>query len=378
MRRVPFIVALLVVLSGFLVTPTVWGQPAPTAPFEAANGHPPLAQQAEPAVGHETRMVVELRPNGNAQWTVELRYWLDSDSERAAFRQLARAYEDREAAVGIDATVFRAAAEGASEMAGREMVVRNVNRTTEVGTDTGVLRLSFTWTNFLGRGQNETLVLRDAFLAPENETWLQTLHGDQELIIRTPPGYFISTNPGLPQQSDSLIIEGPQTFEEPGSLVVEYQPLQQSAPPWEYVLGGAAIVVAVVVIAGAFLYVERREPDEPPEPREPGTTNGAEASADDAGDEPGPEAPGASEASPDEGDVDLSLLSDEERVEHLLERNGGRMKQANIVRETGWSDAKVSQLLSSMAEEGAVEKLRLGRENLISLPDFEDEQDANS
>jgi hypothetical protein len=31
-----------------------------------------------------------------------------------------------------------------------------------------------------------------------------------------------------------------------------------------------------------------------------------------------------------------------------------------------------------MAEEGAVEKLRLGRENLISLPDFEDEQDANS
>jgi uncharacterized membrane protein len=137
-------------------------------------------------------------------------------------------------------------------------------------------------------------------------------------------------------------------------------------------------VVAVVVIAGAFLYVERREPDEPPEPREPGTTNGTGASDDDAGEEPGAEEPGAPEASPDEGDVDLSLLSDEERVEHLLERNGGRMKQANIVRETGWSDAKVSQLLSSMAEEGEVEKLRLGRENLISLPDFEDDQDANS
>jgi uncharacterized membrane protein len=45
------------------------------------------------------------------------------------------------------------------------------------------------------------------------------------------------------------------------------------------------------------------------------------------------------------------------------------MKQANIVKETGWSDAKVSQLLSSMADEGRVEKLRLGRENLISLPD---------
>jgi uncharacterized membrane protein len=45
------------------------------------------------------------------------------------------------------------------------------------------------------------------------------------------------------------------------------------------------------------------------------------------------------------------------------------MRQANIVKETGWSDAKVSQLLSSMAEEDRVDKLRLGRENLISLPE---------
>jgi uncharacterized membrane protein len=65
------------------------------------------------------------------------------------------------------------------------------------------------------------------------------------------------------------------------------------------------------------------------------------------------------------------LLSDEERVERLLERNGGRMRQADIVGETGWSDAKVSQLLSAMAEADRVEKLRLGRENLISLPDDE-------
>jgi Uncharacterized membrane-associated protein/domain len=65
---------------------------------------------------------------------------------------------------------------------------------------------------------------------------------------------------------------------------------------------------------------------------------------------------------------DLSLLSDEERVERLLEQNGGRMRQADIVSDTGWSDAKVSQLLSKMAQDDRVEKLRLGRENLISLP----------
>jgi uncharacterized membrane protein len=47
------------------------------------------------------------------------------------------------------------------------------------------------------------------------------------------------------------------------------------------------------------------------------------------------------------------------------------MKQASIVEETGWSNAKVSQLLSAMDEAGRVDKLRIGRENLISLPDEE-------
>jgi|GEM_PF-199938 len=75
--------------------------------------------------------------------------------------------------------------------------------------------------------------------------------------------------------------------------------------------------------------------------------------------------------------IDEELLSDEERVERLLERNGGRMKQATIVKETGWSNAKVSQLLSAMAEDDRVDKLRIGRENLISFPD-EDVTDIDS
>ena len=45
------------------------------------------------------------------------------------------------------------------------------------------------------------------------------------------------------------------------------------------------------------------------------------------------------------------------------------MKQAKIVKETGWSNAKVSQLLSSMENDDRVDKLRIGRENLISLPE---------
>ncbi|WP_246308336.1 helix-turn-helix transcriptional regulator [Halosimplex rubrum] len=81
----------------------------------------------------------------------------------------------------------------------------------------------------------------------------------------------------------------------------------------------------------------------------------------------------------DEADdgIDEDLLSDEERVERLIERNGGRMKQAAIVQETGWSNAKVSQLLSAMDDDDRIDKLRIGRENLISFPD-EDVTDLDS
>jgi uncharacterized membrane protein len=64
---------------------------------------------------------------------------------------------------------------------------------------------------------------------------------------------------------------------------------------------------------------------------------------------------------------DEELLSDEDRVLQLLEENGGRMKQVNIVNETDWSKSKVSMLLSEMEEEGEISKLRVGRENIISI-----------
>lgn len=71
------------------------------------------------------------------------------------------------------------------------------------------------------------------------------------------------------------------------------------------------------------------------------------------------------------GVPDEELISDEERVVTLLEENGGRMKQVNIVDETGWSKSKVSMLLSDMEDEGTISKLRVGRENIVSLAGHE-------
>jgi len=65
--------------------------------------------------------------------------------------------------------------------------------------------------------------------------------------------------------------------------------------------------------------------------------------------------------------TDDELLNDDDRVIKLLEDNGGRMKQVDIVETTEWSKSKVSMLLSDMEEEGDISKLRVGRENIISL-----------
>lgn len=62
-------------------------------------------------------------------------------------------------------------------------------------------------------------------------------------------------------------------------------------------------------------------------------------------------------------------LDDHERVIALLELEGGRLRQSRIVDWTDWSKTKVSRTLSKMAENGEVVKIRLGRENLVCLPD---------
>jgi hypothetical protein len=191
-----------------------------------------------------------------------------------------------------------------------------------------------------------------------------------------------------------VVVEGPWTAEAGPELAFSYRPTETSGGiPAELLWTAGGIAVALAALVVGFAVFRRRgteeggaavpDPDLGDGPAPPGsepdgsTATGASDQAPVRVDD-GPEAAGEDGGTDSDGGddgVDVSLLSDEERVEHLLREAGGRMKQATIVKETGWSDAKVSQLLSSMAEEGRVNKLRLGRENLISLPD-EDESDG--
>lgn len=62
-------------------------------------------------------------------------------------------------------------------------------------------------------------------------------------------------------------------------------------------------------------------------------------------------------------------LSDEARVFKLLDQHDGQLRQSAVVEETGWSKSKVSRVLSRMADEGDIEKINIGRENIVTRPD---------
>lgn len=67
-----------------------------------------------------------------------------------------------------------------------------------------------------------------------------------------------------------------------------------------------------------------------------------------------------------ESTVVTEPLTDEDRIQQLLDENGGRLHQSEIVSKTGWSKSKVSRLLSRMEENGLITKISVGRENLIT------------
>jgi len=399
MRHVALLATLLVVAAVAGASVAAAGAPASAHPRATPAAGQALAADGDRlalAVGPlRTNFTVSLRADGSARWTVATRLPLEDDADRAAFREYAESYERGDAG-GPSVDPFRNAAAEAADATDREMAVGRVNRSSTLHDDSGVLRLRFTWTGFLASGDDGALVLGDAFRTPDDGTWFGSLAASQRLVIEPPENYEVSdVSQGFSYSiSDRRIVaEGPQTFE-PGDIEVAYDPGAAPGgvvPPGLLVGAGAVLLVLLAALAyrrggvgsdgatvGGALAGAGSATDAPDGDREgtagpddpaPASGEGRSLASNGRGDGATGRSDGEAAVAGRPEEPDLELLSDEERVERLLEREGGRMRQANIVSETGWSDAKVSQLLSAMADEGRVEKLRLGRENLISLAD---------
>lgn len=369
----------------------------------ALHGLTPVVAEQQPgdtedwSVNENASILVELDGDGDADWTISTTIQLEDDNDTEAFREVADDFEGGQAApLGLES--FELAAELVNQHTDRRIEITNVSKSTatesEVDDGVGRLSLEFTWMNF-ARTDGNQLFIDDVLVTESGETWFDGLYETQSLTIAAPPEYGVrDANVGA--QNGKLRWEGPQTFDEtslqanfigpggtngngnngPATGITALNPL----------LIGVIPLMALAILAAAFVARKKSLRIELPSfstPTEPGDDQGTgsvtdqtESGAPDRADEDRPptDVDGTSmagSASTAEEEIDVELLSDEERVERLLSSNGGRMKQADIVKETDWSNAKVSQLLSSMEEEGQIDKLRIGRENLISFPEEE-------
>jgi len=423
---------------------------------------PVAARQTASPSDPQQRWFVQLRPNGDARWTISVTFQLDSQADRDAFLSIAEDFDDGNGdPLAIKA--FRNATEWASEATGRSMALQDVERRSRIENDTGVLVQSFTWTNFAERNGSR-LAVGDAFNTTSG-TWLNDLSADQTLLIAPPSGYTVIDAPPVATEDRAKKWAGPVDLDGRNPWVIfeanegvtpttttptpnspttttptPNSPTTTTLTPTTGATtttpgnGPASRLLPIAVLFGIGIalvaaYFLHRDPGSGAGPASPDSGGSGGTSAQSGGGEPGSDTATtdsglSSESSTDpsvtgtvagdtatgsgqgakaggggeagagakagatadagaegetaaDDEIDPGLLSDEERVERLIEQNGGRMKQATIVKETGWSNAKVSQLLSAMDEDDRIDKLRLGRENLISFPD-EDVTDLES
>lgn len=406
--RALFAIALVVSLLVAGVAPLGALSPSESASAgPSATGASPISSVTEPDLAVDTTYRIDVQSDGDARWTVNRTFRFDDESDRAGFEELAEQFAG---GAGPERTVpaFERASELASTMTGRSMGITNVTRSTRIGADSGSLVLSFRWTDF-SRQENGRIHVGDVFRTEPR--WFSNISDGERLIITRPEGYQfynVSTN----VQNRVLLWNGPHTFAT-GRPYAVFDPISSQPPtqgtttalsddtPTSTALG-AILALALLAGVGYAVYTGRvpgqqtendsntpisaegdantaatADSDKDGSAETPAADDGASETAagaagvDGPGDDADEQATGDQSSDDRTGgdDVNEALLSDEERVERLLERNDGRMKQARIVEETGWSNAKVSQLLSSMAEEERIEKLRIGRENLISFPE---------
>lgn len=299
---------------------------------------------------------VDLQENGSAHWRVEYRLRLDDENSTAAFESLREdiranrsAYEDRFAA-GMRQTVVEA-----ENATGREMRLGTVSieaTNTTLPQQYGVIAYTFQWFGF-------AVVEEDQLQAGDAIAGL-FLDAETTLIIGWPNTHqLVDVTPPPSEQRDQAVVwTGRRDFTANEPRLAVSSATTTTAPggvgnggpdsPTSGTPSGMLIGVGMLVLLGAGVAIWVYKRREEPEPDSPVATTDSD------------------------GEPAEELLSNEERVLRLLEDHDGRMKQQAVASELDWTDAKTSQVVGKLREEGEIDVFRLGRENVISLPDETD------
>ena len=326
-------------------------------------------------------ITVDVGADGDAVWTIEYRMRLEDDADRQAFEDL-RTDIDADPASYTDRFSERmnATVDGAASATNREMDVSGVAVTAErneLPQEYGVVTYEFRWGGFAAV-DGDRLVAGDAIDA-------LFLDGETSLIVSWPRDHrLVEATPSPTETRDrSVVWVGPTDFTDGQPRVtVDSSPAGIGFPTgnWFVVVG---LVLFLATAVGALVAYVRRERSsaetgEADDVRDSGPDDGSDGSdadsdrSDERSGSGSDESDDGGDAGPDDGSPpidDEELLSNEEQVLRLIEEHGGRMKQQRVAEELDWTDAKTSQVTTGLRDEGKLEGFRLGRENVLSLPD---------
>lgn len=330
-----------------------------------------------------TEFTIEVHDNGSARWTFAYKLTLETDEDRQQFDQYATEFNENETDLYTQfQNQSKALAASGEQATGRSMNASGFTKRASVNElgNQGIVEMQFTWSNF-AKAEDGELVVGDVFggglyIGPNQSLTLK--HDGPLQFTGTNPEPDAKAGENL-STSDSVTWFGERQFADQQPRIVLGQSggetggsaTTEAAGPAES--GGlpivpiAAVAVLLAMAAGAFAYRSGALP-----------TLGRD-NDDDGTDAASQNASSSTATSGDTtGVTDEELLTDEDRVLRLLNESGGRMRQVNIVDETGWSKSKVSMLLSDMEDDGTISKLRMGRENIVSLSGHEPEATQSS
>ena len=380
-----------------------------------ATGSTASAQSADTIAGtqvdpDDVSLRVDLREDGSAAWTIEYRVRLDDDNTTQAFESL---QDDIAANDTGYVAEFRgrmvATADTAENTTGRAMAIRNVSveaSQQQLPQEYGVLTYTFVWTNFA--------VVDDGSITAGDALAGFFLDTETALQLSWPASYDVETVQPDPDdlrtESRLAAWNGPVEFgaNEPTLVVTEAAAdgTTTTAPPGggdsgdggtdsrtdsdsSLPIGAILVGGLIAAIAGWVLYRQRDAggtagaPDAatagagaPPGSTDDDGATGTSAAAGttaegDAGPDDGAVAAGDSGDDADGATAppwEDELLSNQEKVLALVEHEGGRMKQQEVAQTLEWTDAKTSQVVGDMRDEGDLDAFRLGRENVLVLP----------
>jgi len=342
----------------------------PTRPPAQLDGGPIFQQGVDT---DSVRLMVSVHENGSATWTVQ--YWtrLDDENTTDAFESLQQDIEanpsnfsDRFAA-RMRSTV--GAAENATD---REMNASDfgVRAETRAPPEYGVVVYTFHWDGFAAV-DGDTLRVGDA---------IEGLFLDQRtrLVVEWPTTYATTDVTPAPDErrSNAVVWRGAETSFVSGEPSIVLRPASAvptsaagsgdggTATPGTDGGGGAMLPLLGVgflfVVAVAWRYRDRlggaADADADVD-ASTSDTDGDDADADAAG------------APATDAEAREDLLSNEERVLQFVREQGGRVKQQEIVEAFDWTEARTSQIVRDLRDDGSLEGFRLGRENVLKLPD---------